>query len=282
MKFLIQKINGEIRHDFAFTLLESIRFKKWLTNSEDIKVKFVEYHDTVEPNDIYPIPFKPLHEKYVPVGSVEFVSEFIQHFYGLYVKPINVPEELWHNPSWDFTKRKIFNGTHLSLENCAGKYFVKSNDQIKYFSEIVECEDTGNQGTLYSVKIPVGNYQISEYIRGIQSEWRAFVYQGKLVGLQNYCGDFTKFPSTDRIKEMIKAYKSAPIAYTLDVGVGDEIYHEKYGFHLYNETFVIEVHDFFSCGLYGFANHAIYPNMLYKWFWQYIQREMVEQRRGKL
>lgn len=41
-------------------------------------------------------------------------------------------------------------------------------------------------------------------------------------------------------------------------------------------------HDFFSCGLYGFANHAIYPNMLYQWFWQYIQREMVEQKREKL
>jgi hypothetical protein len=69
---------------------------------------------------------------------------------------------------------------------------------------------------------------------------------------------------------MIKAYKSAPIAYTLDIGITDY------------DTIVIECHDFFSCGLYGFANHAIYPNMLYKWFWQYIQREMVEQKREKL
>jgi len=51
---------------------------------------------------------------------------------------------------------------------------------------------------------------------------------------------------------------------------------------MYNETFVIEVHDFFSCGLYGFADHSIYPNMLHRWFWQYIQREMVEQRPEKL
>jgi len=283
MKFLIQTINGEIRHDFTFTLLESIRFKKWITNNKcDIKVKFIDYIETVEPSDIYPIQFKSYHEKYVPVGSVEFVSDFIHHFYGLYVKPINVPEELFNHPSWDFTKRKIFNGTHMSLENKAGKFFVKSNDQIKYFTEVVECKDIGNTGTLYSVPIPVGNHQISEYLNGIESEWRAFVYDGKLVGLQNYCGDFTKFPNVNIIKEMIKTYRSAPIAYTLDIGVGDGMFDSKRGFFLGNETFVIEVHDFFSCGLYGFADHTIYPKMLHNWFWQYIQREIVEQRRDKV
>ena len=43
MKFLIQKINGEIRHDFTFALLESIRFKNWLSRNDKkdkIKVKF--------------------------------------------------------------------------------------------------------------------------------------------------------------------------------------------------------------------------------------------------
>jgi len=267
MKFLIQKIKGKIVHDFSFTLLESIKFQNWLHRDNNIKVKFVEYHDTVEPIDIYPMPFKSLHEKYIPVGSVEFVSEFIHHFYGIHVMPINVPEELF-DPC--FTQRHIFNGNHLSLENCGGKYFVKSNDRIKYFSEIVECKDTGNHGTQYSTKIPIGNYQISDYISCIESEWRAFVYQDKFVGLQNYAGDFTRFPSVDTIKSMIKTYKSAPVAYTLDVAVCDYA------------TIIIEAHDFFSCGLYGFANHGILPNMFYKWFWQYIQKEMVKQRHEKL
>jgi len=257
MKFLIQKINGEIRHDFAFTLLESIRFKNWsMVNKEKIIVKFLDYIETQEPSDIYPIQFKSYHEKYVPVGSVEFVSDFIHHFYGLYVKPINVPEELF-DPC--FTHRRIFNGNHMDLEDLRGKYFVKSNDQIKYFSEILDCNGEKMP------QVPIGNHQISNYVT-IESEWRAFVYKSKLVGLQNYSGDFTKFPDVSTIKSMIYAYKSAPVAYTLDVGVCDYA------------TFVIEVHDFFSCGLYGFADHAIYPNMLYNWFWQYIQREMVNQK----
>jgi len=271
MKFLIQKINGEIRHDFAFTLLESNRFKNWLNRNnkkEKISAKFLNYIETVEPNDIYPIQFKPYHEKYVPVGSVEFVTDFIHHFYGLNVKPINVPEELYS--PWNYAGRDIWNGNHLLLENTAGKFFVKSADKIKGFSEVVECRDTGNFGTTYSIEIPIGKYQYSNYVNGINSEWRAFVYDGKLVGLRNYCGEFTVFPNVKRIKEMIKAYKSAPVAYTLDVGVTDY------------DTIVIECHDFFSCGLYGFAEHPIYPNMLHKWFWQYIQREMVEQKREKL
>jgi hypothetical protein len=270
MKFLIQTFNGEIRHDFAFTLLESIRFKNWSSNNnkkDKIIVKFLDYIEVKEPDDIYPIQFKPYHKNYVPVGSVEFVTDFIHHFYGLYVKPINVPEELF---DICFTQRKIYNGTHMSLENQAGTFFVKSNDQIKYFTEMVDCNENGMYGTLYSVPIPVGNHQISEYLRGIESEWRAFVYKGKLVGLQNYSGEFTKFPKVSAIKSMIYAYKSAPVAYTLDVAVCDYA------------TVIIEVHDFFSCGLYGFANHAIYPQMLHQWFWQYIQREMVEHRREKL
>ena len=254
MKFLIQKIEGEIRHDFSFTLLESIRFKKWLSPEDKVVIKFANTFDITDPDMIYPNPFKPYHKDYVPVGSVDFVTDFLMYFYNIYPKPINVPEELF-----GFANRQIFNGNHLSLENWAGKYFVKSNDKIKHFTEIVECHDTGNQGTLYSTPIPVGNYQISELTQ-IESEWRCFVYQGKLVGLQNYSGDFTMFPNVDSILHMIYYYKSAPIVYTLDVGVFDE------------KTFVIEVHEFFSNGLYGFADHKIYPNMLYRAFKEFLNK----------
>jgi hypothetical protein len=67
------------------------------------------------------------------------------------------------------------------------------------------------------------------------------------------------------IKEMIADYKSAPVAYTLDVAVCDS--------HTFADdigTVVIEVHDFFSCGLYGF-NDIKYPNMLHRWFREYLK-----------
>jgi len=252
MKFLIQKINGEICHDFVFALLESVRFNKWLTRNnkkDEIKIKYANTFEVLEPSDIYPMPFKPCHIKYVPVGSVDFVTDFLVHFYNIIPKPINVPVELF-----PFAERHIFNGTEKDLKG-QGKSFVKSNDKIKFFTEIIPDDYI----------LESGNYQISELIT-IDSEWRAFVFQGKLIGLQNYCGEFTKFPNVGILKDMIQAYKSAPVAYTLDIGVND------------NTTFPIEIHDFFSIGLYGF-NSSKYPTMLNQWFRQYIQREMVEQRR---
>jgi len=250
MKFLIQKFPAGITHDFAFTLIESIRFNNWLHNEEHDKkmgYRLIKYTSDC---------FKPYHQKYIPIGSVEFVTAFLQHFYNLTPKPINIPEELF---DICYTQRKIFNGTHLSLENHIGTFFVKSNDKIKYFTELVDCNENGMYGTTYSVSIPDGNYQISEYLGGIDSEWRAFVYDGKLVGLQNYSGDFTKFPNVSTIKSMIYAYKSAPVAYTLDVAV------------CAYTTVIIEVHDFFSCGLYGFADHKILPYMFRRWFSHYTK-----------
>jgi len=258
MKFLIQKCNGKVTHDFSFTLLESIRFKNWLTKNNDIKVKFVDTDP--EAKEIDPTILKPMHRNYVPIGSVEFVSFFLEKFYGLTPKPVNVPEELFHHI---YSRRPIINGNHKDLEDRKGMWFIKSNDKIKGFSEILRLDDK------HVWNIPAGNYQISEFI-SVQSEWRAFIYKGKLVGLQNYCGEFTVFPDPVEIKRMIKAYKSAPVAYTLDVGVND------------HHTFVIECHDFFSCGLYGFSDHTVLPNMFYRWFWQYIQIEMVKQKQDIL
>lgn len=256
MKFLIQKINGEIRHDFSFTLLESIRFRNWLQNSEKIKYRFF---DTTE--DGVDFKFKLLHRHYVPVGSVEFVSSFLKQFYDLTPKPLNVPEALL-----PYAGRHIFNGNEKTIfkEMVSGReYIIKSNDKIKgYFTSHV----AGNK-----IDIPVGNYQVSERIP-IDSEWRAFVYQNKLVGLQNYAGIFTIFPRIQSLKQIIDEYSpNAPIAYTLDVSITE------------NDKIpdIIEVHDFFSCGLYGFADHAKYPSMLHLWFWQYIQREMVNQHCNK-
>ena len=243
MKFLIQKIDNQIRHDFAFTLLEAVRFRNWLEHTSNITVKYI---NTKETDTIF--EFKPMHKNYVPIGSVEFVSAHLNHFYGLTPKPINVPVELF-----PLTNREIWNGGNMSLEGLKGRWFVKSNDKIKDVAKIVEDPD------ILSVP-PDGNYQISEYIT-IDSEWRAFVYKGKLVGLQHYVGEFTMFPNVFLINMMIKDYKSAPVAYTLDVGVYNHC-----------DTFVIEVHDFFSCGLYGFSDLSKLPSMFYRWYTKYINK----------
>ncbi|MFW6377689.1 MAG: ATP-grasp domain-containing protein [bacterium] len=249
MKFVIQKINKEIRHDFSFTLLESIRYHNWLHNGVEMKYKFIDYRNRYDDKTWN---FKDYHINYVPVGSVEFVLAYMKHFDVQHPKPMNVPDELI-----PYAGRNIINCTNIELESddfVYDKYFIKSADKIKGLSGILNKNET---------PITIGNYQVSNVIE-IQSEWRCFVYRGELVGLQNYSGDFTVFPDIWKIKNMIDDFKSAPIAYTLDVGVnfigrGDVL----------KQTFVIECHDFFSCGLYGFADHRIYPHMLQRWFSEY-------------
>jgi len=141
----------------------------------------------------------------------------------------------------EFTGRNVINGTEKDIN---GKKFVKSNDTIKSFTEL--CD-----------RAPVGNYQISDII-DIDSEWRTFVYDGKMVGLQNYSGRFDIFPDVDKINTMIKTYTTQPIAYTLDVAISG------------GETAIIEVHDFFSCGLYGFSDHRVLPFMFSRWLNKFV------------
>lgn len=223
MKFLIQTIEGKIRHDFSFTLIESIDYQKWL--KRDIEFLYTD-------GKLYP--------DYIPVGSVEFVINYLNKYYNLTPKPKNIPKELL---DYKWTGRNVFNGTDKDIID---KKFVKSNDSIKGFTEICNYA-------------PPGKYQISDII-DIDSEWRSFVHKGRLVGLQNYSGDFDIFPDVDKIKSMIENYKSQPITYTLDVGITKN-----------KETVIIEVHDFFSCGLYGFANYNILPYMFSNWFYSFLK-----------
>lgn len=227
MKFLIQTIEGGIRHDFSFALLESIRYFQWL-NRDEIEFKLTD-------EEIYP--------NYIPVGSVEFVSGYFKKYYDIELKPINIPSSLMQDK---FLKRKVFIGNEKDVK--PGQ-FVKSNEKIKGYTNIIKEGDN----------IPHGNYLISDYI-DITSEWRAFVYKGDLVGLQNYSGDFLKFPDVNLIKEMIQEYKDSPVSYTIDVGVNNY------------DTFLIEVHDFFSCGLYGFNNINILPFMFSRWFYEKLKK----------
>jgi hypothetical protein len=189
-------------------------------------IRSIEYHNWLHPNThTYELSETPIFkENTVLCGDTKFVTEFIEG-----IKPLNVPESLFK-----YAGRKIMNGTEKDVTT---RSFVKSNDVIKGFTDITDHIDTP------------GNYQISSIIDDITSEYRCFVYKKKLVGIHYYSGDFTIFPDINTINDMIKDFDYEH-PYTLDVGVSD------------NKTIIIEVHDMFSCGLYGFSDMKIYPKML--------------------
>lgn len=92
----------------------------------------------------------------------------------------------------------------------------------------------------------------------LTSEWRCFVHNCQLVDARPYQGDFTISPDFGLVNEMIRDYKGAPIAYTLDVGITSE-----------EQTALVEVNDFWAIGGYGLAPET-YAIMLNDPFNSYV------------
>lgn len=222
---------SELKYDFQFHIIEAIKYQNWW--NQNVKNDYV-LTDCIYKNDF---------SEFIPVGSIEFVLDFYKQYHGIEnIKPINIPNDLYE---YKFLKREVIvcgkNDIHgiFGHEYKQKEYFIKDVNKIKGFTEIVNYND-----------IPLEPCLISELI-DIDSEWRCFVYKNKLVGMQNYSGDFIIFPEIDFVKHMIKSYENSPMAYTLDVGINKQ-----------DGTFLIEAHQFFSCGLYGFADYRVLLDMV--------------------
>ena len=111
MNFLIQTIEGEIKHDFSFTLLEAIRYQNWINNDQGCTYLLI--------NEKMPA----FRKDGIPVGSVEFVSHYLETHFNKKPMPRNIPD-----PLIPFADRLVFNDTEKGLID---KYFVKSNEKIK-------------------------------------------------------------------------------------------------------------------------------------------------------
>jgi len=239
-KFVIQceNINGNLvpMFDFGFELIQAIKYQNWFRRENLHEFVLVSKDD-----DIY--------KDYIPIGSVEFVTGHMKKYHGVEaVKPLNIPEELY-----PFAKRMVTRVERSEIWKLLFKYenlFIKDDDKIKGFSDICNCH----------TNLPVCNYLVSELIN-IKSEWRCFVRNGELLDIKCYSGEFDVLPDIAEIKRMIEAYKSAPPSYTIDVAITDD-----------NQTVIIECHNFFSCGLYGFNDYRYMIDMFIKAYnWQLSQ-----------
>lgn len=262
INFLLQTVGNHVRHDFVFELEHAVDYHNWREpNSMGIYYSNLEDLDKLKGDEFI--------KTCIPVGTIEFVYKFIDTFIkpngSKEIKPINVPEELIE---YEYSKRTIENAEFDNNSESRFEWykwmrdyalldviFIKSNDIIKNsVNDFYKINDI-----LDKQLIPNGNYQISECIN-IVSEYRCFIYNDELKGIQYYSGDFTKFPDINKIYDMLDVYNFncsgvAPQAYTLDVAVTDN-----------NDTVVIEVHEFFSCGLYGFNDYQVLPYMFKRVF----------------
>ena len=226
---------------------------------------------------------------YIPVGDVEFVQLYLKAVGGPEtIPPFNVPECLMPHA---YSGRKMenircFNDAVRFLEKTSHlvykkRFYAKSLDTIKHmdngFFEVVNDDIKEDDGYFTGVrKLSAVNActhmvgkQVSTMLNDIRSEWRVFIYEEKVAGCEMYLGDPLAFPNAESIQAMVtvlQMHRAAsekngkpfeyPKTYSFDVAV--------VGANC--NTYIIEMHDFFSLGLYGFTDEK-YPYMLsHAWF----------------
>ena len=268
MRFLIQRINGRVCHDFTFELENSIEYQNWKDPNDPIESIYCELEEIPTLTDV---------NNCIPVGTIEFVYSFIDHHIqpngSQKIRPLNVPHELMFQGERMIRNYEIksdllrFSAVEDWIHDCVepnSRVFIKSNDRIKSdINGIHDINDIQSRDI-----IPDGNYQISSLVN-ILSEYRVFIYQDMILGIQYYNGDFMVMPDTRSIKNMVDlyvwdyGYGNAPVAWTLDVAV----INTEFG----QQTAVIECHEFFSCGLYGFTSPRL-PFMFSRTWYDILKR----------
>lgn len=222
MKAYLEKIGGEWLDDFVYMSKEPLKalgFEIVAFDGDDIEGTLTCY-----PLDI---------EKDVIIGSVEASSHFFKAC-GIEVpKYLGYPTELY-----GFLGREIIQ-TKLGLATRPS--FVKPANDVKLFTGSVISNEESFKFLIDFTEATENTDVLQSEIVEFVSEYRCFVHQDELKGIQYYLGDFKVYPDVSVIEDMITAYRSSNCAYTLDVAVTAD-----------GRTLLVEVNDMWAIGSYGF------------------------------
>jgi len=225
----LEQIGGEWLDDFVYISKEPLK-------RLGFEIRIFDGDDMENTLTCYSLDIK--HD--VIIGSVQASIEFFKACGIETPKYLGYPEELNKR---EYMYREIITSTFSNFYNSAERYpyFIKPKNDVKLFTgEVVtNSNDVINLKEFNEISDETEIY-ISDVVPGIVSEYRCFVHEEKLVGIQHYLGDFKVYPQIKMVEDMIKDYKSANCAYTLDVGVGES-----------GLTLLIEVNDMWAIGSYG-------------------------------
>lgn len=193
------------------------------------------------------------------VGTLDDVEVAMDKM-GIHLLPMDYPEEL--RP---FLGRKIWKSTLFSITSNADSWhiFVKPIWDVKRFSGTVldKSEDLIKLGGGLE-DIPVW---CSEKVHFL-SEWRLWVLNGEIIGLNPYAGRWDVFPDADRLKQAVAAFHKAPCGYALDFGVTDD-----------GRTLLVEASDGYVLRSFGLAPEKYVRLLTARW--QELTKG-IEQTRG--
>lgn len=186
--------------------------------------------------------------RYIPVGDIEFTEKYLNK----QIKPFN-PLSIFDEDKDRIFKRNIWVVEFSAIPNIfelpcnkGNRLFIKDNGGAKKYEPFL-CREN-ELGILMNELKDRGvksdrQFIISEEI-DILSEWRCFIHNGRILDCKNYLGDFRLLPEQPIMEETadILHNKLGLDAFAVDFGVNKE------------GTFLIEMHRFLACGLYGFEH----------------------------
>lgn len=212
-------------------MIEAVKFQNWYEQSNIYDYRLIR--DMNFKSSFAGAPemehYNYLHINCIPVGSVEFCLSWYKQMGVKNIKPLNISKELWK-----YAGREVSIGK--SVDYTKKEYFVKDINTIKSMLN-------GKCNSDILIKSLNGKMFFTEWIDNIVSEWRVFVFNKKILGIRCYSGDEWILPSKEFIKDIINEYDKS--SYTLDIMIDEN-----------NKNYIVELHDFFACGLYGFDDYT--------------------------
>ena len=189
----------------------------------------------------------------IPVGTIEFIEGYLKNICKIEkMNPIEIPKVLRRE---EFLCRdyKIVDKDYV--EKLDGKYFIKYASHLKDFSFVGDTNTLKELNKKKNEILKEGLYVVSE-IKEIISEYRVFVVDDDIKGIQFYNGDVLTMPLPNEIKKIKKMTgmyvldKDRPRAYTMDIAIIKNDKNQR-------DIMIIEVHPFACVGLYGFNGNIL-------------------------
>ena len=172
-----------------------------------------------------------------------------------------------HRELPEFLGREVRETTVGALrQNEAGMYpmFIKPLEDNKLFDGAVVHSPIA---VLLKLKQYADDVEIfaSDFVT-FAGEYRCFVNEGQLVGIQHYKGGYLDYIDTDVVLAAIQAYRTPPASYSLDFGITEkQLAVEKGDMPKPGKTLLIEINDGFGLGAYGLNGLTLAKMMLSRW-----------------
>lgn len=182
----------------------------------------------------------PLNKYTMVIGCIEDTVKWFKDAGIIMPKPMTMPEELRKYANREINVTTI----EIAKEITKFPFFIKPYSKLKgFYPEIIKDEKMCEHFWSFMTNTSNDDLVLISEVAPMDSEYRCYVVDGKLIGVCNYLGDFRLYPDIFKVEQMIADYTTAPRAYSIDVAVQKDS----------GETILIECNDGWSLGNYGLS-----------------------------